>query len=710
MELILNAEVIQPGKNCWKKDKAQNAVLLVDSADFYRAVHGALSRAKKSIFILGWDIDSAIKLLRGEEEDASSEPVVLIELLSKKATENPQMQIYVLIWDSSVAFVGEREFLPEYRWTNNTPENVHFRLDDSTPLWGSHHQKVIVVDDELVFTGGMDLARQRWDEREHKPEDPLRTDSLGSYGPFHDVQMMMDGPIVKNFAELARLRWRNAADYEAVAPDFSFDHHSDSPVAVWPENFSPRFQEMPVAVARTSPEAGALKEVQEIREMYLSLIPQAERFIYIENQYMSCQEIARALNKALRRNPKLQVLLVSSYDPQGIFESEAMWAARIDFKKIVERRTKPGQVKFVSSGCTNKNSEKVYKRIHSKIIIIDNKFATIGSANLTNRSMELDTECDITLIAENEAQAQQIEEIRNDLIAEHIEASLAEVAAMFNDLDPLSQIMNHPSKGYRFYEFADQQFTTKNYQYLATSVADPKASELQKTFGLRNPGKIFILSAIAFAVVFVAVAWVIRTHLEWFTAESVKGFLQQARSSKWSFLIVLGLYVLGGFVLFPVTLMSLLTAAVFGSLWGPVYGMTGALASAAVMFALGHWAGLKGTRKFLGDRIRSLDAKFKKAGVFGVTIIRLIPIAPYSLVNIAAGISSVRFSDFMLGTFLGFLPAFIVKGLVGDSLTQVFLNPKRDTIVYLTLGLSLWVGLTVATYFFTKKWRHHESP
>lgn len=706
--MSLSESIFKPSYNCWKVDEIKHGTVLVDSADFYRAVHSAFSKARKSIFILGWDIDSATKLLRGEEEKATDEPVVLIELLKKKAREHPQMQIYILIWDSSVAFVGEREFLPEYSWTNNTPENVHFRLDDTIPLWGSHHQKIVLVDDELVFTGGMDLARQRWDERQHAPADPRRHDSLGDYGPFHDVQIMMDGPIVKNFSELVRLRWRNAAGYEAVAPDFSQSIPLTSPVSLWPEQFSIRFKNFPAAIARTTPDLGPLLETQEIKHMYRDLISRAQKFIYIENQYFSCKEIARALNRALRKNPQLQVLLVSSYDPQGLFESEAMWANRIDFKRIVEKRVSSERVRFVSSG-TSFQGQKIFKRIHSKVIIIDDQYCTIGSANITNRSMELDTECDVILEAQNATQARLIADIRHDLIAEHIGASVAEVENIFRQRNPLHAILNFPGAPYHLYEIDDRKFTRKKFQFMAARIADPKASEMQKALGLRNPGKVFILFSLAFIAIFVAVAWMIRTHLEWFTPESVQGFLLQARRSPWSFFIVLFLYVAGGFVLFPVTLMSLLTAAVFGSLWGPIYGMTGALASAALMYALGHWAGIKGTRRFLGDRVRSIDAKFKKAGVFGVTIIRLIPIAPYSLVNIAAGISSVRFFDFMAGTFLGFLPAFLVKGLVGDSLTQVFLNPKKETLVYLTLGLTLWMALTVGTYFLTKKWRHRES-
>ncbi|KYG63900.1 hypothetical protein AZI86_13870 [Bdellovibrio bacteriovorus] len=698
----MNETVFKPSENCWKTDEIKRGTLLVDSADFYRAVHAAMSRARKSIFILGWDIDSGIALLRGEDAKRSADPSVLIELLSKKARENPELNIYILIWDSSVAFVGEREFLPELVWTNNTPENIHFHLDSTIPLWGSHHQKIILIDDQLVFTGGMDLARQRWDERSHHPEDPLRMDANGSYGPFHDVQIMMDGPIVKSFSEIVRVRWKSSTGYEAKNPDFN-------PSAVWPPPFPVSLENFRAAVARTIPKTETTSEVHEINQMYRDLFKSATRFIYIENQYFSSKEMARALNAALKNNKELHALLISSYDPQGIFESEAMWANRIDFKRIASRGVE-NQIRFASSGIKTQDGNICYKRIHSKVLVVDDHHCTVGSANLTNRSMDLDTECDVVLEAQDLIQRKQIQHIRNDLIAEHVGLTTAEVEELFTRQNPLAEIFNIQHDAYRLWEIEDTKFTTQTFQSMASTFADPEDTDIQKTLHLKNPRKVLVISLLLALVSFMIIGSFVRNHISWFSTESIHAFLKSARSSPWSFLIVCAAYVAGGFVLFPVTLMSLLTAAVFGSLWGPIYGMTGALLSAAVMFGLGHWAGLKGTRRFLGDRIRSIDAKFQKTGVIGVTILRLIPIAPYSLVNIAAGISSVRFIDFILGTFLGFLPAFIVKGLVGDSLTQVFLNPTKKTVIYLTLGIGLWILLTVGTYFFTKRWQNRASP
>lgn len=219
---------------------------------------------------------------------------------------------------------------------------------------------------------------------------------------------------------------------------------------------------------------------------------------------------------------------------------------------------------------------------------------------------------------------------------------------------------------------------------------------------LKPPLFLITLAALALGLVAFLV-W--KNHQAWFSPETIKPFLETARNSEWGFAAVVAIYVIGGFVLFPVTVLSLVTAAVFGKLWGPVYAMAGALASGAVVYGIGHCAGTMGVRGLLGRRAQKIDKLFEKAGILGVAAIRFLPVAPYSIVNLAAGISSVSFFDFMLGSFLGFLPMFIIKGFVGDSLLQVLLEPKKETIMYLALGLVLWLALIIASYLLSRRWR-----
>ncbi|KYG61842.1 hypothetical protein AZI85_06385 [Bdellovibrio bacteriovorus] len=710
-DLVKSSErtIFRPGHNCWRVDLFRHATVLIDCADFYRALHYAFSKAQKSVFIIGWEVDSSIRLLRKEDEMKASRPSILVDLLAQKAQENPHLQIYILPWDSSIVFLGEREFMGEYTWANKGLENIHFCLDQTIPLGGSHHQKVILVDDEIVFSGGMDIARQRWDERSHHIYEPERSDANGPYGPYHDVQIMMDGPIVKHFAELARHRWLQAAGYEAL-PYEGKSGNSSHLSQVWPIQFDFSFTDMGAAVARPLPATEEDAGSREVFNMYIDLINQAKDFIYIENQFLTSQEIAVALNDRLRREKNLRVLLVSSYDPQGVFETEGMWASRIDFKRSVEDGIAKGRVQFACSGVMNEKRKIIHKRIHSKVLVIDDQFMVVGSSNLTNRSMTFDSECDLIIQAHDTEERRRILHFRNDLIAEHAGRKIEDIETILKEPYSFKKLMLPCQPGtYCLFEMDDEQFTTQNFKKIANSVADPQVSEGKALFIFRNPSKYIVPLALFLIVIVSGLVWFINEHMSWFSPESVERFLRTARKSPWALFLVWGIYIVGGFILFPVTLMSLITAAVFGSILGPLYGMSGALISATIMFYLGRWMGHRGLKGFLGNRLRKMDHQFREAGVIGVTVLRMIPVAPFSIVNIAAGISSLRFSDFLIGSFFGFLPAFIVKGLVGDSITQIFLHPTPHTVAMLALGILLWMLLVVASYFLTRWWRKRKQ-
>ena len=701
-----NSPFFVPGYNCWQTSRINHAAMLIDCANFYRALHESISKAHHSIFILGWEIDSSVRLIRGDEERRSRIPSTIVDLLAWKANQNPKLSIYLLRWDSSVAFITERELMTEHVWTNHTPENLHIFLDNTVPIGGSHHQKIVLIDDEIVFTGGMDIARQRWDERDHKIVESERTDILGPYGPYHDVQILMDGPVVTPMAELVRDRWKSAAGFEALPIRTRSTDNFENLPEIWPTKFPAFFEKMECAISRTIPASSERSGVQEISRMYLDLISQAEKFIYIENQFLTVEQVAVALNQRLKEQPHLKVLLASSFQPKGIFEREGMWAGRIDFKKIVENGVPPSRVKMVCSGIKDGFGKIHYKRIHSKVFSVDNKFLTVASSNISNRSMALDTECDVTLLAANEQQNDWITHVRNDLIAEHSGLSFDQISFYLENSNSLEHLISSPlSQGYKFYEINDHQFTNQNLKPFARMLADPNKPHRI----LRNPSHLTIAATIVVTIMVVGGLAVAKENSEWFGPQSIQNFLESSRSSHMALPTICLVYVIGGFMFFPVTILSLITAAVFGAIWGPIFGTIGALVSAALMFWVGNLAGSKGLRKFFGDRIRKVDAHFKQSGIVGVAALRLLPVAPFSVVNLAAGISSVRFFDFIVGSFLGFVPGFFAKGLVADSIVQAFINPSPKATWGLIAGIILWLIIVSASYYFARRWQKRRT-
>ncbi len=177
--------------------------------------------------------------------------------------------------------------------------------------------------------------------------------------------------------------------------------------------------------------------------------------------------------------------------------------------------------------------------------------------------------------------------------------------------------------------------------------------------------------------------------------ETLRGFLERAQNTPGAFFYVCVLYVLAGAVFFPITVTNLATAMVFGAFRGILYGLAGSLLSACVFF----WAGraLKGQRFIKpllnSRRVRAIDEKLSGSGIISVTLLRFVPAAPYTLFNLAAGLSSIRFAEFIIGTFLALLPGSVARGLVGGSLTQIILNPSAKAVSYLVAGLALWAAV-----------------
>ena len=285
--------ILRPGRNAWRVERAARAAVLIDGAAFFRAVREALRKAQHTVFIIGWDIDSRMRLVGEDCEPDDGMPITFVDFLSALVRERPDLTVHLLLWDYSVLYALERELFPTLALHWATPRQVRVCLDDELPLGSSHHQKIIVVDDAVAFSGGLDLTIRRWDTSDHRLDNPDRVDPSGKpYRPFHDVQALVDGPAAHALAELARARWTRAS--------------SDLPTEVepdgdpWPDSVPPDLRDVDVGIARTLPFYEDEEEVREVEALFCDSIAAAERAIYIENQFVTSPMIAEQLARTLR--------------------------------------------------------------------------------------------------------------------------------------------------------------------------------------------------------------------------------------------------------------------------------------------------------------------------------------------------------------------------------------------------------------------------
>lgn len=393
---------------------------MIDGANYYAALRSSLLKAEKSVFIVGWDIDSRIRLV-GETPPDDGAPEHLRDFLEHLVHENAELRIHVLMWDFSVLYALEREPIPALNFSWSTPPRIEVCLDDVVPLGSSHHQKLVIIDGKLAFCGGLDLTGGRWDARDHAPENQYRNNPAGEpYGPFHDMQSVVDGETAEALTELVKERWERAACRTPYCPDTKSDP--------WPDGVSPLFEEQQVAVARTVPPLGEREGIHEIQQLYLDMISQAEKLIYLENQYFTSDPIARALVDRLKVRPNLELVMVSSKEPFGFLEAHSMNSGRRSFMQHFEENNLMDRVRSVYPRVPNETEAGQEVQIHAKLTIIDDQFFRVGSANLTNRSMGTDGECDLAIQAKSASDRETVLAIRNDLLAEHLGMSIEDVA------------------------------------------------------------------------------------------------------------------------------------------------------------------------------------------------------------------------------------------------------------------------------------------
>ncbi|MDY7227775.1 phospholipase D-like domain-containing protein [Hyalangium rubrum] len=414
--------ILVPGHTCWLKDEATDAGLIIDARDYYRAFYQAALRAKSYIAITGWQFDSNVALLRGPDAEQARGEVRMLPLLRELCQRNPELHIYILAWDFSLLFALEREWMQEllFNWHS---ERISFRFDASAPLYGAHHQKLVLIDGQVAFTGGMDICDCRWDDRDHPARSTLRCDSgRDPHGPYHDVQAVLTGPVVQRLAELYEARWFNSGGgLLRLSTPVSRDDVEVTATLPLPSG--------PVALSRTFGKTLVpfQEPVQEVRALYVEAIDAAEHLIYLENQYFSSRAIFDALVRRMRapgRSP-LNIIFVLPRMPEALREQIAVGVAQVRMLRTLQliARETGHHLGVYCTASPGEDGEDVFTYIHSKVMVVDDQLLTLGSANTTNRSLGLDSELNLVWqCSEGEGGREMchaIRRLRVSLLAEH---------------------------------------------------------------------------------------------------------------------------------------------------------------------------------------------------------------------------------------------------------------------------------------------------
>jgi len=427
-------------------DDAPKSGLLIDGRDFYCAVYRAMCAARRSIVIAGWQFDTSVELLRGEDAAAAGTPAQFLELLCSLCEERPELEIHLLAWEASAAFTLEREPLQKLRFHLRGHRRVHFRMDNLTPTGGSHHQKLVIVDRSIAFVGGMDICTSRWDDREHRASDERRTARGKPYPPHHDVHSFITGSAVDALRGWFSCRWRMATGDELPARELPREEIPIEP--------SVAMEEVPrIGITQTWPEIEEcpVPQNRELKRLHLDAIASAERLIYIENQYFSCDEIEKAIRHRMetRAAPPLDIVVLLPAKSAGFKEriSIGVYQAKI-LQSLAGTASVHGHRFGVYYPAAPGPEGDVPVFIHAKVLAVDDRLLLVSSANLTNRSMSFDSELGIAW--EAPAAHPSIRTARVELLREHSGLSRAEADDAFGEmpglvdrLDTIARAGNH---------------------------------------------------------------------------------------------------------------------------------------------------------------------------------------------------------------------------------------------------------------------------
>ncbi|MGK2911658.1 MAG: phospholipase D-like domain-containing protein [Sphingobium sp.] len=400
--------LLRPQDNCWRIEHAKRFSLIVDADDYFAAAREAMMAAKRRIMLIGWDFDARISLCHPGHQDEA--PNKLDDFIVWLVDRTPELEVYILRWDVGMVkalFRGNTLFTL-LRWKAH--ERITARMDSVHPFAASHHQKIVSIDDSVAFCGGIDMTSERWDTRDHADDNPDRVlpGTNTPYKPWHDATSLFDGRAAAAIGELTRDRWEAACGQKLEPLNESAPQ--------WPPSLAPMLEEVDVAIARSYPEMKNRPAIVEIERLYETLIASAKTLIYAESQYFASRRIAIAIGKRLQEADGPEIVIINPTTADGWLEPIAMNTARARLVTALQRMDKHGRLRIYHPQTAD--GTPIY--VHAKVTVIDNHVLRVGSSNFNNRSLRLDTECDVAVCVDDEDRTATVASLRDSLVAEHL--------------------------------------------------------------------------------------------------------------------------------------------------------------------------------------------------------------------------------------------------------------------------------------------------
>jgi len=721
-------------------------------------------------------------------EAAGEPPVRLADLLAHLVAERPELHVRLLIWEGASLFAAQRQHLPRMKrpWADHP--RIELVWDEGAPPLASRHQKIVAVDDRVAYVGGIDLTRSRWDTPEHRLHDRRRRPPgliPWTADPYHDLMALTDGPAARVLADLARDRWKQATG-ETIEPpydggdageterrrehdtsvagagdahdvaeanpaddagDAGDDHRRDADADAdaagdahrasaddhaadpWPDDVAPLFgdREHDLAIALTEPQTDPSGGRREVEATFLAQIASARRLIFIESQYFTAEAIVDALAERLSEPGGPEIVLILPWGCPQRIQAMAHDPHRdrlLDRLREADRDGRLGVYWVTRDGPEPRDPHAGSVYVHAKLLVIDDVLLRIGSANLNNRSMGLETECDVFIGALDDEDRAAIAGARRRMLGHLLDVDADAVAEAERDSEGRVRPAIDAVRGGRstlvpFEHHAPEDIAATALPLELTDPDHPLSIEhvrkVMRTVrshrrvrtwishrwnalvgGFRRaPGRIS-LGILAVAAVLVLAL----TPVGGIGPDEAIDRLRSLAAGPTGLAGMLAGFVLLATIGAPVTVLLVALGVVQDGLLGVGLGLAGVLAAASAGRAIGGLA--PGRDDATGPETEARDGALqriarhvRRRGTLSVALIRNLPVAPFAVVNLACGVARVPWSAYLLGTAIGMLPGVVLLVLLGRGIAELLVDPRPIHLLVTGAVIAGVVGLTL---------------
>jgi phosphatidylserine/phosphatidylglycerophosphate/cardiolipin synthase-like enzyme len=412
--------------------------VLVDGEATWERVADDLEHATDEVQIATWICRPNIELRRplalALAEPPERRALRLGEILERRAEAG--VKVRLLIWGLVYTPIIDRWMR---RWYWRGRDNIDVLEQDHPSFIGSHHQKTLTIDGRVGYCGGMNLKENDWDTTAHVVHEPRRFPHEAGpqerertaaryrtppFAPRHDLMVRIEGPAVADLVDNFADRWAQSvkarhAKWAGRIVDWVRRKlgNDDYPEVAASQGLPAVRGEHWAQVVRTVPggEDGILGA-------YVRAIRNARRYIYIENQYFRSPIIGQELRDALRANPRLRLAVVvrpvnggrvSLFDPSGYWTAHTL--------ELIRQVRSKFQLTMIIAWGRDADERLVWEEVdvHAKVMVIDDVWLTVGSANINDRGFKTEGEINGVVLDKGLAK-----DLRKRLMGEHMELAL----------------------------------------------------------------------------------------------------------------------------------------------------------------------------------------------------------------------------------------------------------------------------------------------